>query len=111
DVIVVVARTGEGKSEDGVSLILVPKGTRGMTVKLLPTMDQTRKLCEVTFQDASVPAGSLMAVKGNAWSTLSRVIERATVARCARRCAPALRVGRTSRRRPRSAEAPRATAT
>jgi alkylation response protein AidB-like acyl-CoA dehydrogenase len=92
DVIVVVARTGEGRSEDGVSLILVPKGTRGVTVKLLPTMDQTRKLCEVTFQDASVPAGSLMGVKGKAWSALSRVIERATVALCAEMCGGAQRV-------------------
>src|SRR5713101_1735558 len=57
DALVVVARTGEGKTpEDGVSLLLVPKGTRGMEVKLLPTMDQTRKLCEVSFKDASVPA-------------------------------------------------------
>jgi len=92
DVIVVVARTGEGKGEDGVSLILVPKGTRGVTVKLLPTMDQTRKLCEVTFQDTSVPTGSLMGVKGKAWSTLSRVIERATVALCAEMCGGAQRV-------------------
>ncbi len=66
DVLVVVARTGEGKTpEDGVSLLLVPKGTRGMEVKLLPTMDQTRKLCEVSFKDASVPADALM----GAWSS------------------------------------------
>ncbi len=33
DALVVVARTGEGKTpEDGVSLLLVPKGTRGMEV-------------------------------------------------------------------------------
>ena len=92
DVIVVVARTSEGKAEDGVSLLLVPKSTRGVTVKLLPTMDQTRKLCEVTFQDASVPADSLMGVKGKAWPTLTRVVERATVALCAEMCGGAQRV-------------------
>ena len=93
DVLVVVARTGEGKTpEDGVSLLLVPKGTRGMEVKLLPTMDQTRKLCEVSFKDASVPADALMGVKGRAWPTLARVVERATVALCAEMCGGAQRV-------------------
>ena len=92
DVIAVVARTSEGKGEDGVSLLLLPRTTRGVTVKLLPTMDQTRKLCEVTFQDASVPADALMGVRGKAWSTLGRVIERATVALCAEMCGGAQRV-------------------
>jgi alkylation response protein AidB-like acyl-CoA dehydrogenase len=93
DAVVVVARTAEGKTpEDGVSLLLVPKGTRGMEVKLLPTMDQTRKLCEVSFKDAAVPADALMGVKDRAWPALTRVIERATVALCAEMCGGAQRV-------------------
>jgi len=93
DALVVVARTGEGKtSEEGVSLLLVPKGTRGVEVKLLPTMDQTRKLCEVSFKDATVPADALMGVKGRAWPALARVVERATVALCAEMCGGAQRV-------------------
>jgi alkylation response protein AidB-like acyl-CoA dehydrogenase len=93
EVLVVVARTGEGKTpEDGVSLFLVPKGTRGVEVMLLPTMDQTRKLCEVSFKDASVPAEALMGVKGRAWPALARVVERATVALCAEMCGGAQRV-------------------
>jgi len=93
DVLVVVARTGEGKTpEDGVSFFLVPNGTRGVEVKLLPTMDQTRKLCEVSFKDASVPAEAMMGVRGKAWPTLARVVERATVALCAEMCGGAQRV-------------------
>ncbi len=84
--------TSEGKAEDGVSLILVPKTTSGVQVKLLPTMDQTRKLCEVSFQNATVPADALMGVKGKAWPTLTRVVERATVALCAEMCGGAQRV-------------------
>src|SRR5207247_10426375 len=73
DALVVVARTGEGKTpEEGVSLFLVPKGTRGVEVKLLPTMDQTRKLCEVSFKDASVPADAMIGVKGRASRALAR---------------------------------------
>ncbi len=93
DVLVVVARTGEGKTpEEGVSLFLVPNGTRGVEVKLLPTMDQTRKLCEVSFKDASVPAEAMMGVSGKVWPTLARVVERATVALCAEMCGGAQRV-------------------
>jgi alkylation response protein AidB-like acyl-CoA dehydrogenase len=93
DVLVVVARTSEGRTpEEGTSLLLVPKGTRGVEVKLLPTMDQTRKLCEVSFKDAAVPADALMGAKGGAWPALSRVVERATVALCAEMCGGAQRV-------------------
>jgi alkylation response protein AidB-like acyl-CoA dehydrogenase len=93
DALVVVARTSEGRTpEEGTSLFLVPKATSGVTVKLLPTMDQTRKLCEVTFKDATVPADALMGTKGGAWPTLTRVVERATVALCAEMCGGAQRV-------------------
>jgi alkylation response protein AidB-like acyl-CoA dehydrogenase len=93
DVIVVVARTREGKRpEEGLSLFLVPKGAKGLDVKLLPTMDQTRKLCEVTFNDVTVGADALLGARDNAWAPLSRVLDRATVALCAEMCGGAQRV-------------------
>jgi alkylation response protein AidB-like acyl-CoA dehydrogenase len=93
DVIVVAARTREGKRpEEGLSLFLVPKGTRGLEVKLLPTMDQTRKLCEVTLKDVTVGADALVGPKDGAWAPLSRVLDRATVALCAESCGGAQRV-------------------
>jgi alkylation response protein AidB-like acyl-CoA dehydrogenase len=93
DVLVVVARTREGKRpEEGLSLFLVPRGARGVEVKLLPTMDQTRKLCEVTFADVPVGADALMGPKDGAWPPLSRVLDRATVALCAEMCGGAQRV-------------------
>jgi alkylation response protein AidB-like acyl-CoA dehydrogenase len=93
DAIVVAARTREGKRpEEGLSLFLVPKGTKGLEVKLLPTMDQTRKLCEVTLKDVSVGADALVGQKDGAWAPLSRVLDRATVALCAESCGGAQRV-------------------
>jgi alkylation response protein AidB-like acyl-CoA dehydrogenase len=93
DVIVVAARTREGKRpEDGLSLFLVPKGAKGLDVKLLPTMDQTRKLCEVTFNDVTVGADALLGARDQAWGPLSRVLDRATVALCAEMCGGAQRV-------------------
>src|SRR6266436_456463 len=93
DVIVVAARTASGKSpEEGVSLFLVPKGTPGLSVTLLPTMDQTRKLCEVAFKNVEVGADALMGQAGSGWAPLARVIDRATVALCAEMCGGAQKV-------------------
>jgi alkylation response protein AidB-like acyl-CoA dehydrogenase len=93
DVLVVVARTGEGRQpEQGVSLFLVPRGTAGLETKLLPTMDQTRKLCEVALRDVRVPGAGLLGTKDGGWTPLSRVIDRATVALCAEMCGGAQKV-------------------
>ena len=93
DVLVVVARTSESaRPEDGVSLFLVRKDTLGLEVKLLPTMDQTRKLCEVTLRDARVGGDTLLGSRDGGWAPLARVIQRATVALCAEMCGGAQRV-------------------
>jgi len=91
DAIVVAARTG-GTGETGVSLFLLPKGTPGLEVKLLPTMDQTRKLCEVALSSVSVGADALLGEAGAGWKPLSRVLDRATVALCAEMCGGAQKV-------------------
>ena len=91
--LVVVARTREGgKAEEGISLFLVPAGTKGLSVKLLPTMDQTRKLCEVKLDDVAVPSSALLGPKDGGWAPLARVIDRATVALCAEMCGGAQKV-------------------
>jgi alkylation response protein AidB-like acyl-CoA dehydrogenase len=93
DVMVVVARTAESRSpEDGIGLFLVAKGAPGLDVKLLPTMDQTRKLCEVTLDDVRVGGDRVLGTPGAGWAPLSRVVERATVALCAEMCGGAQRV-------------------
>src|SRR3977135_3831820 len=52
EVIPVAARTASGHTpQEGISLSLVPKGTPGMSVTLLHTMDKTRKHCEVGPND------------------------------------------------------------
>ena len=92
DAIVVAARTAMGKSEDGVALFLVPKGASGLDVKLLPTMDQTRKLCEVTLKDVRLGSEALLGGAGAGWKPLARVLDRATVALCAEMCGGAQKV-------------------
>jgi alkylation response protein AidB-like acyl-CoA dehydrogenase len=93
DAIVVAARSGSGKSpEAGVSLFLVPRGTPGLEVKLLPTMDQTRKLCEVTLAGVTLGADALLGEAGQGWAPLARVLDCASVALCAEMCGGAQKV-------------------
>jgi alkylation response protein AidB-like acyl-CoA dehydrogenase len=92
DAIVVAARTTSVTAEAGVSLFVVAKDTRGLEVKLLPTMDQTRKLCEVTLTDVTLPAAAQLGASGMGWAPLSRVLDRATVALCAEMCGGAQKV-------------------
>ncbi len=93
DILVVAARTRDGSTmEDGVSLFLVPKDTPGLTVSVLPTIDETRKLCEVRLDNVALPAGSLLGELHQGWGPLSRVIARATVALAAEMCGGAQQV-------------------
>jgi len=91
DAIVVAARTG-GSGANGISLFLVPKGAKGLTVTLLPTMDQTRKLCEVTLKEVSLAAAARLGEIGGGWTAVARVLDRATVALCAEMCGGAQKV-------------------
>jgi alkylation response protein AidB-like acyl-CoA dehydrogenase len=91
DAVVVAARTGKPGAE-GISLFLVPKGAKGLAVTLLPTMDQTRKLCEVTLKDVAVGGDAVLGATGSGWKALSRVLDRATVALCAEMCGGAQKV-------------------
>ncbi len=82
DRMVVVARTGKGAGEDGISLLLVDPAAAGVEINPLKTMSG-EKLCEVVFKDVSVPAGDLLGEDGRGWPVLQEVIEGATVAECA----------------------------
>jgi alkylation response protein AidB-like acyl-CoA dehydrogenase len=92
DALVVAARTRPGADAGGVSLFLLPKGAKGLQVTLLPTMDQTRKLCEVTCADVTIGAEALLGAAGAGWASLARVLDRATVALCAEMCGGAQKV-------------------
>ena len=93
DALVVAVRTQDGSTmEDGVSLFLVPKDTAGLTITPLPTIDETRKLCEVRLDNVAMPAAALIGDKHGGWPVLSRVLDRATVALCAEMCGGAQQV-------------------
>jgi alkylation response protein AidB-like acyl-CoA dehydrogenase len=93
DILVVAARTRDGSTmEDGVSLFLVPRDTPGLALTILPTIDETRKLCEVRLDNVALPAGALLGARHEGWRPLSRVVARATVALAAEMCGGAQQV-------------------
>jgi alkylation response protein AidB-like acyl-CoA dehydrogenase len=78
--LIVAARTPDSEGEDGVALCLVPADTPGVSRRLLPTMDQTRKQAEITFRDVRVPATALMDAAGAGWPALQQTLDLATIA-------------------------------
>jgi alkylation response protein AidB-like acyl-CoA dehydrogenase len=93
DVLVVAARSRDGSTmEDGVSLFLVPREAAGLTIRRLPSVDETRKLCEVTLDNVAVPASALLGELHQGWEPLARVTDRAAVALSAEICGAAQRV-------------------
>jgi len=93
DVLVVAARSRDGSTmEDGVSLFLVPKDAAGLDIRLLPSVDETRKVCEVRLDNVTVPASALLGELHQGWPALARVIDRAAVALSAEMCGAAQRV-------------------
>ena len=93
DALVVPVRRRDGSTmEDGIGLLLVPKDAAGLTVTLLPTIDETCKLCEVKLDNVALPPAALLGEQHRGWPALARVLDRATVALCAEMCGGAQRV-------------------
>jgi alkylation response protein AidB-like acyl-CoA dehydrogenase len=93
DIIVVAARTRDGSTmEDGVSLFLVPKDAAGLSISAMPSIDETRKLCEVRFDNVAVSQAAMLGELHQGWPALARVYDGASVALAAEMCGGAQRV-------------------
>jgi alkylation response protein AidB-like acyl-CoA dehydrogenase len=62
------------------SLALVPTTARGLGVRPTPTHDQTRRLCELTFDDVAVPGDDVLGAVGGATGTIEWLLDRAATA-------------------------------
>ena len=87
DVVVCAAHTA-----DGLSLFVVDRQQAGVNTRLLKTMDQTRKLCEVTFDKVQVTPDAVLGAPGQTSEPLRRIIDRSKVALCAEMCGGAQKV-------------------
>ena len=77
---VVAVRTGAGSGEAGVSLLLVPRDTPGISVTPLPSIDVTRRVYEVKFDDVAVTPTALLGGEGKGWKHLAKLLDAACVA-------------------------------
>jgi len=83
DYMICVARTTEGATpEEGITLFLVNAKSPGIKVEGIPTMADD-KLCEVVFENVSVPRNNMLGELDNGWPIVARTLEQATMAKCA----------------------------
>jgi alkylation response protein AidB-like acyl-CoA dehydrogenase len=84
DYVLCVARTRGGRDrEAGISLFLIDMKSPGVVCTPLMGIDQTRRLCEVSFTRVSVPLDQMLGGRDTAWPVLQRALDKATVALCA----------------------------
>lgn len=83
DYMICVARITEGATtEEGITLFLVDAKSPGIKVEVIPTMGDD-KLCEVVFDNVSVPRSSMLGEVDNGWRIVAKTLEQATMAKCA----------------------------
>ena len=83
DTLIVSARTsGAGGDPSGISLFLVDRGARGVTLKEYRTIDELRA-ADLWLNDVSVPADALLGGEGQALGLIEDVADYATALLCA----------------------------
>ena len=78
DLLICIATNGESPV-----ILPVRKGAEGLETKLTPSMDATRKIYEVEFNNVSVNGADVFGADGNALGALVQATQVATVALCA----------------------------
>ncbi|WP_044871734.1 acyl-CoA dehydrogenase family protein [Pseudomonas sp. LFM046] len=68
------------RGRDGIGLFVLPADTPGISRRLTPTMDQTRKLAEVQFDQVFVTADARLGTAGQGGELLDKVLQLACVA-------------------------------
>jgi len=82
DYMLVIARTdGKSKGEDGITIFIVDAKSPGISYTVLKTIAND-KLCEVVFDQVSVPKENILGQLNQGWSEVQKVIQRAAVAKC-----------------------------
>jgi alkylation response protein AidB-like acyl-CoA dehydrogenase len=71
-----ICRTGSGaRPVDGISEVIVPMDTRGISVTPIKDLVEGEHFCEVVFDDVRVPVENLVGEAGNAFAQTMRQLE------------------------------------
>jgi alkylation response protein AidB-like acyl-CoA dehydrogenase len=82
DYMLVVARTDEkSEGEDGITVFIVDAKSPGISYTVLKTIAND-KLCEVVFNEVSVPRENILGQLNQGWSEVQKTVQRAAVAKC-----------------------------
>jgi len=79
---IVVARTKDGSSEDGVTLFLVDAKAAGIKAEVIPTIALDH-LCEVVFKDVTVPAKNVLGKVDKGWPILQMIVRKGSILKSA----------------------------
>ena len=92
DYLLVPVRTDSpGAAEDGVTLLLVPKNSPGISLTPLISIARDRQF-EVVFEGVEVPKSAVVGQPGLGWNIVKKTLDRATVLHCAESVGGAQRV-------------------
>lgn len=72
-----------GRTGSGVTQVVVPTGTAGVSVAPMQGIDLTRRFSVVTFEDVRVPRTSVVGAVGEAADDVERQLQHALVLHCA----------------------------
>ncbi|MXP64983.1 acyl-CoA dehydrogenase [Roseomonas sp. M0104] len=70
DFIIVMARTGEGKREEGMTAFIVERGTPGFTIEREIPMIGGRRTYELVFEDCRLPARQVLGELGRGYAPM-----------------------------------------
>ena len=83
DFIVVPARINSGNGTVDITLFLIETSAPGVSIRLMQTIDPTRRLCEVHFDRVRAGPDAILGIVGEGWPIIEHVADIARVALCA----------------------------
>jgi alkylation response protein AidB-like acyl-CoA dehydrogenase len=97
-----VRTSQEEKRQEGISLLLVPMDTPGITVKPIITIDGEHEVNEVFLDEVRVPVGNIIGEAGQGWTYAKYLLsqERTGIARVSQSTREIVRLKALAKRRP-----------
>ena len=82
DQLLVVARTKEGKGEDGITLFLVDAKSPGISYEALKTIASDHQV-EIAFENVKVSAANVLGEENGGWAIVEKIAEWGAAGKCA----------------------------
>jgi alkylation response protein AidB-like acyl-CoA dehydrogenase len=80
DLLITACRSAACEGPSGITLFLIDRRAPGVTVRVLDTIDHTRRLCEVEMRNVRVGREQVLGPVGRAWPFVAKLLDVAAVA-------------------------------